>query len=375
MNDLANDNYNDLLVEDRVRADRLKQLFSQSAPAIVGSYLAAAALCWLCWERFDKHVIFYWMALQTVAVILRATTFVRFFRATDWRKRTQRWEREYWYTLIYSAGIWGLGAFALMPVDDLLAQSIVILFAVGMSASAISRYSAYRNMTLSSIALVLLPSTTWILLQGSKLQIGIGLSVILFTTFLVNATYSLSSALERAFRLRHEMECAHRVALHASCTDELTGLNNRRAFFELANSLYQGCKARHSSVSMLMLDIDHFKKINDTYGHLFGDEVLKKVGEVLRNSMRKEDVYGRVGGEEFAILLPNTTRTDAHLIADRLRESILALSFNNELRVTVSVGMSCTTSEDPDLYTLINIADKALYQAKSLGRNQVAILE
>ncbi|MNE93769.1 hypothetical protein D3C80_1916600 [compost metagenome] len=107
-----------------------------------------------------------------------------------------------------SAGIWGAGALAIMPDDDLLAQSLVILFAVGMSVSAVSCYSSYRSMTLASIGLVLLPCTTWLLFQQSTLQFGMALAVLVFASFVVNATRKLSEALETAFRLTREMEQA-----------------------------------------------------------------------------------------------------------------------------------------------------------------------
>lgn len=141
----------------QVRGDRLRQLFHQSVSAVFGSYLAALMLCELCWERMDHSVMIGWIGLLSASSLLRILMFVVYFRSPDSERTPQRWERIYWVTLVLSAGIWGAGALAVMPADDLLAQALVMLFAVGMSVSAVSCYSSYRYMTLVSIALVLLP--------------------------------------------------------------------------------------------------------------------------------------------------------------------------------------------------------------------------
>lgn len=191
-------------------------------------------LCWLGWERFDQQRVIVWMTLLGLSTGVRAAMFLAYLRAPANLRTAERWEWRYWVTLMLSAAIWGWGAFAVMPADDALGQTLIMLFAVGMSVSAVSCYSSYRNMTLVSMGLVLLPSTGWLLLQPSTLQQGIALAVLVFAWFVVSATQSLSSALTTAWRLKHEMQRAHRLAMVASCTDELTGLNNRRAFFDNA---------------------------------------------------------------------------------------------------------------------------------------------
>jgi len=221
----------DILVEEQVRTDRLHQLFRQSTSAVFGSFMGAAMLCLLCRDRFDHNVVVGWMALLTASSLLRILMFVVYFRSPVHERTPQRWERRYWCTLALSAGIWGAGAFAVMPPHDLLAQVLVMLFAVGMSVSAVSCYSAYRDMTLVSITLVLLPCTVWLLFQVSPMQFGIALSVLVFSSFVVTASRNLSEALEKAFRLTREMEQAHSISTHAAQTDELTGKKIAGPFF------------------------------------------------------------------------------------------------------------------------------------------------
>jgi diguanylate cyclase (GGDEF)-like protein len=365
----------DCVIEEQVRTDRLHQLFRQSFAAVFGSYLGAAMLCWLCWDRFDHKVMLVWLVLLAGSSLLRLKMFVDWFRCPDAERTPARWERHYWVTLMLSAGIWGIGALAVMPHDDRVSQVLVMLFTVGMSVSAVSCYSAYRYMTLGSMALVLLPCTLWLLFQPAPMQVGVAIAVLVFSSFVVSATRKLSDALEKAFRLTRQMERAHNISTRAAQTDELTGLMNRRAFFEHAQLLYAQCRHNQQPLCALMMDMDHFKDINDTYGHQAGDQVLRQIGGVITASFRQSDVYGRLGGEEFAVLLPNTSLETALDIAEQLVKSVSDLAAEPVQGLTASLGVAVVRSLDQDLHSLMNSADKALYRAKAMGRNQVAVAE
>jgi diguanylate cyclase (GGDEF)-like protein len=375
MNGLGHGRDQDCFIEAQVRTDRLHQLFRQSFAAILGSYMAAAMLCWLCWERFDHTFMVVWLVVLGASSLLRVKMFLDWFRCPNSERTPDRWERRYWVTLVLSASIWGAGALALMPPDDRLSQALVMLFTVGMSVSAVSCYSAYRYMTLVSIGLVLLPCTLWLLFQPTSMQVGIGIAVLVFSTFVASATRKLSDALEKAFRLTRQMERAHNISTRAAQTDELTGLMNRRAFFEHAQLLYAQCRHNQQPLCALMMDMDHFKQINDTYGHQAGDQVLRQIGGVISASFRKADVYGRLGGEEFAVLLPNTSLDTARTIAEDLIKAIAGLAAEPVKGLSASLGVAFTHAVDEDLHGLMNSADKALYRAKALGRNQVAVAE
>ena len=375
MNGLGCEQDQDCFIEEQVRTDRLHQLFRQSFAAIFGSFFAAIMLCWLCWDRFDHQVILIWLVALSASSLLRIHLFMGWFRCPRAERTPERWERRYWLTLMLSAGIWGLGAFAVMPTDDRVSQVLVMLFTVGMSVSAVSCYSAYRYMTLMSMSLVLLPCTLWLLFQPSPMQVGVAAAVLVFSTFVVSATRKLSDALEKAFRLTRQMERAHNISARAAQTDELTGLMNRRAFFEHAQLLYAQCRRNRQPLCALMMDMDHFKDINDTYGHQAGDEVLRQIGGVISASFRQSDVYGRLGGEEFGVLLPNTSLDTARDIAEQLVKSISGLAAEPVHGLTASLGVASSRNLDQDLHSLMNTADKALYRAKAEGRNRVAVAE
>lgn len=158
--------------------------------------------------------------------------------------------------------------------------------------------------------------------------------------------------------------------------DSLTGIANRRHFLTTAEMAIEHAHQHGQFVSILMMDIDHFKHVNDTHGHPAGDEVLKAFARLCQRTVRDDDLVGRLGGEEFAILLPHTNPAAAHHIAERVRTqfaaSVMTLDDGTEIRCTVSIGLAWLTAADSNCDDLLRRADEALYTAKNSGRNQVS---
>ena len=163
--------------------------------------------------------------------------------------------------------------------------------------------------------------------------------------------------------------------VHQAHTDHLTGFNNRGHFMQQAELELRRVVRYGGTLSIFMMDVDHFKKINDTYGHKVGDLVLQKLAAVCRDTLRMIDIIGRVGGEEFAILLPETTEQEAIRVAERLRQAIanvkIPLGHGLPLSITVSIGITSLISKDDNIDVLLSFADKALYAAKNAGRNRI----
>ncbi len=163
---------------------------------------------------------------------------------------------------------------------------------------------------------------------------------------------------------------------HQAYHDYLTGIANRRYFIQRADEEFNRSKRFQNNLSVLMLDIDHFKKVNDKFGHSTGDLVLQKLVELSINALRDIDLMGRLGGEEFAILLPHTDREQAIEVAERLRLAVeiskLLIEDKLELRYTISIGVSSLTAESESIEMLFQQADEALYIAKHSGRNKVS---
>ncbi|MCK5294619.1 MAG: GGDEF domain-containing protein [Arcobacteraceae bacterium] len=166
------------------------------------------------------------------------------------------------------------------------------------------------------------------------------------------------------------------IKLHIlATTDSLTGVKNRRSFFDSSNSMIPYIRREKHFMGVLMIDIDKFKLINDNYGHAMGDEALKLVSSELHKIVRKSDIFGRIGGEEFAVTLPHTSLDGTLLVAEKMRKAIEKLSFNNNdgvnIPLRVSIGVSMLIDSDISLEDILQRADIALYKAKQSGRNQV----
>jgi diguanylate cyclase (GGDEF)-like protein len=170
--------------------------------------------------------------------------------------------------------------------------------------------------------------------------------------------------------LRNALEEVERLAI----TDSLTGLYNHRHFFELAGREFQRARRYQLALSVIMLDIDEFKRVNDGYGHAIGDQVLQGVAECCRNELRGVDVTGRYGGDEFVAMLPETGLSAACQVAERLRKCIAEKVLDTRagrVTVTVSLGVAALDDEHLTPETLLDRADQALYVAKQNGRNRV----
>ncbi|MEE9653150.1 cellulose biosynthesis regulator diguanylate cyclase DgcQ [Kluyvera ascorbata] len=202
-----------------------------------------------------------------------------------------------------------------------------------------------------------------------SISIALTLLWVLFTTMLIISWIVIRRMVRNMSTLQDSLAWR---AWH----DMLTRLYNRGALFERASKSLADCQKAGESLAVIQLDLDHFKSINDRFGHQAGDRVLIHIGRVILNKIRKEDIAGRVGGEEFCLVLPDTSLAQATVIAERIRESInsreILISRNQTIRVSASLGV-CGSDElaQYDFQVLQSIADKRLYLAKTSGRNRV----
>ena len=197
------------------------------------------------------------------------------------------------------------------------------------------------------------------------------IDIIITIGILLAILYSL------AWKLVGRLDETQRRLKHIAVTDELTGLKNRRHIMEQMNKEYQRAVRTGGTLSLMILDIDYFKKVNDSFGHVFGDTVLRAVAQEMQEGLRTYDLLGRIGGEEFLIASPGSTLDDATGLAERIRQKIKGRKIANrtqEITVTVSAGVTSLSEQDATADTILQRADDALYLAKQQGRDRVVSL-
>jgi two-component system cell cycle response regulator len=181
----------------------------------------------------------------------------------------------------------------------------------------------------------------------------------------------------RIVELHRQLEAKNRLLEELALTDPLTGLPNRRAIEDWATRQLSGAQRYGFSFLVVLADLDHFKAVNDTYGHDAGDSVLKKFSEILRANSRRSDICGRMGGEEFLLILTHTTEENARIVIERIRRALEAVKFDFDgasFTVTASFGIRGFEGTQPaDFNQLVIQADAALYAAKRAGRNRIEI--
>ena len=227
------------------------------------------------------------------------------------------------------------------------------------------QHEAIRNKW---VPIIIDKKVDWTLVWQVSLGIGI------FIIMLLYKQVSLRKINEKLSKQKDEIEEANKKLKELSELDHLTELYNRRFFEESIEKVLEKNKQENKPSSLIMLDIDDFKSINDNYGHKGGDEVLKKLSYKLKTLMRKDDLLARTGGEEFMILLPNTTFDEGQIYAENIRNSIENLQINlyDDLNINITVSIGLTSyDENEDLSKLLIRVDNNLYEAKTDGKNRV----
>ncbi|WP_137170623.1 diguanylate cyclase [Marinomonas sp. FW-1] len=251
--------------------------------------------------------------------------------------------------------------------------AIMMIVSVSVTISMVIRKHPIAPFFLLGHGLFAIFSTMAVLFYKGKAEFtyinshGVGIGIML---------EALVLSLIIAYRIRslETMKAAQDELKLLASTDSLTQLFNRRHFNAEAEYLLHQAKQRQQPAAIAMFDIDHFKKINDTNGHSFGDKVIVQVANTLKAQCREQDLLARYGGEEFIIFMPNTQVNDAFILIERMREILekkaIEMSSEKTVHITISAGIAATDIDKPNLKNSLNQADKALYRAKENGRNQ-----
>ena len=354
----------------------INDLITRSTKGLVFYVIIAVAVC-LYDEYYTRHSRFSVVFLIGIASVCT----IRGVHVALMPWLNQRWETVsnhfFLFTVILTALVWGAGFAWFMAQDgEHPAKLLMAICSTGLCAGGIVAFIPGRSLSVMFNVLMLLPcaSCLWIM-SGDRM---LPLMIIMFSLYMMLVSFRGNSeywdALENEFMLSKksaELEEISRV-------DVLTGLFNRRHFDEIFGYLWKSSIREKQPLTVIIVDIDHFKQINDTFGHLAGDAFLKGVAALLRSIFKRDtDVVARFGGEEFITLLPNTEEQSAVKQAEEFRAALEAFTLphlNEVLRATVSIGIASGDGMRPT-GELMQLADSRLYLAKSGGRDRVVAEE
>jgi diguanylate cyclase (GGDEF)-like protein len=290
---------------------------------------------------------------------------------------------ESWHKFIFIVSIlstalaWGVGAaFFLLYFEERTIQLLMLICTVGFCAGGVLSFMPVLYLSVAYNFLMLVPAIAAVFINGEVPSLGI--AMILYSIYLVLISMRGNQEYWTALENESLLEEKSRELEKASRTDVLTGLYNRRYFDELFELEWRLSSRRKTPLTLLICDIDYFKKVNDTYGHPAGDEHLKLVSRLIQEVFQREtDVVARYGGEEFVVLLPDRDADHALDLARRLGKKIesAVLEYNGQkIQTTISQGVtSCIPKPDMDRDVLLTRADNALYAAKNAGRNKIVV--
>lgn len=373
----------DPLVRELLRAEQSQVLYQQAGPALVISVVVSAIISLALWEVTDRRLLAGWFVTLAALAGVRLALLVAYRRrmhaagvpvAAAAVEEARAWERRFMISLLATGAAWGVGAWLILPAGLPFHQAVVYFFLVSMAGGAIASYSAHAGAAWATVCLLLAPTTAWFAVQEDLIPRLMAVGGILYMAAAFRATKALAFFVRRSFQLSHELRMAHEASQEQARTDPLTGMRNRRAFYELGELAVQQAARSGRPLSVVILDLDHFKQVNDAHGHATGDEVLRALAGAITATARASDVSGRVGGEEFAIALPDTNVDEAAVLAERMRRRVSELAIPRGaavLRVTASFGVAQYAGAGQSLDALLAAADGALYEAKAAGRNRV----
>lgn len=354
----------------------LQRMINETPKAVVGLILLSCIYIWIYKNFLPYFYLYLWIVLQSVFITLRfihARLLDKAIKEKNSEKITQL-TKQFFQLIVYSAFVWNfsiiLGFIYAPPFYEFIG---LIMVAGIVTAGVISLLPIFRTY-MTYFLLMVIPQVFIFTTYNTDIHNGTLLLLSIYIPLIFLLSKSIYKHYLAEIKTNDNLEDSVDKLHHLSITDELTQVYNRRYFLESAQNLLAILQRENKPLSMLMLDIDFFKNINDSYGHQVGDFVLCELAKLLQSSLRKSDLLARIGGEEFAILLQNTSYEGAKTIAEKLRSSVSEHTFiidSNRLKITISIGVATERELDMNFDYLYKNADTKLYEAKNLGRNQI----
>jgi len=363
-------------------SDRVALLYESLPLALSAILVNGAILSAVQWSTAGKTRVTIWFAFTLLIVLLRAGLYYAFRRQApaDRATHSSRWLNLFLIGVLGSGLLWGSTGYFFFPANEPTHQLFVVFIVGGMAAGAITTLSASFTAIMLFLVPALGPLIVLLFLGDSPLSATMSGMVALFLLMLTTTAWRSNQLIIESLRRHYARERAEATLRFQVYHDSLTGLPNRRLLVDRLEQEVARCKRHHYMAAVLFIDIDRFKTINDSLGHVAGDALLREIATRLRASVRKEDTAARLGGDEFVVVLPELGSDEvpvarkagrlARKIAHILSESYLV--DERALHVTSSIGIAlCPVDGDTDANEILKQADIAMYRAKELGRNTI----
>jgi len=363
----------------KVFVDRLSLFFESLRQSLAAVVINSSILCWLLWDGARAATLIGWLGVVLLITLYRGLAARSFARAAPERRADRRWYRHATVGAVLSGLSWGAGGYLLFTSDDAFAQALLAFVLAGMCAGSVVSLAAFTEAAVPFLFLSIAPFTVRLLAEGSPGAVQLAIMATLYAVFMATLTRRVNATVVRGFELSHLHQRAEETVEHQALFDELTGLPNRRLLLLRLREARAQALRRDNHVAVLFLDLDHFKRINDSLGHGAGDAVLVEVARRLAAELREADIAARLGGDEFVVLLTDLEGSldrvtqHTHGAAERIRAAIARPinSDGNQLYLSTSVGVSVLPEDSDSIEDLLRHADTAMYEAKDSGRNGI----
>jgi len=374
--------HSDERITAAARATLVESLYASPQSLVIGALTSSVIATVVAVVSRDR-----WLAVCAVMIgivgVMRIVDAVRLHRQAAEVKvgagaAARRQERGYRLGALSYAGLLGLfGLLTLTRTDDGVLQLLAVTTAIGYAAGIAGRNAGRPSIALSQLCGASLPLVVGLLIAFDPLKAVLAAVILLFVVAMMEITLQTYEAILRAVVVSHEKAALAEHHAEMARRDDLTGLANRTAFREQFEARLAAVEANGGSLALLWLDLDRFKEVNDSFGHLAGNALLVVVAERLRRTFTDCGTVARLGGDEFAIVCALDHPDEAVAIGQRLLEVVgePAQCDGHQLRSSVSVGVAVAPRDGTDADTLLKNADLALYRAKESGRGQISLYE
>ena len=363
-----------------VKSEQVRIIFASTPTSLFTILLSSFILSAVLWEVIDHTTIIIWFALTNLLSMVRVYLYQAFKKLPPDSLISDIWHHRAISTSIASGITWGAGGILLFAEQSLVHQVFLAFMIGGMCAGAITTLSAITIAVRGFVTIALIPVIVKFNFVESAISLEMTIMSILFMIMILVSAQRLNQTILESLDGRRQRELAERKIRRQAHFDELTDLPNRRLF--LANLRQEMAKAeRHRRFgAVFFIDLDRFKKVNDSLGHAVGDDLLVEVAHTITRRLRKEDSIARLGGDEFVVLLPEVGEdqeaagSHASAIADEIRK-MFATPFmiqDHDIHLTISIGIALFPT-DVSADDLLKYADVAMYRAKHDGRDRVRL--